>query len=124
MQNGAAYRAVLYTCVAAHWATLLTAMHLVGTTSINPLALLGERWNHTLLVDAASFVSRHVLVRTAEVTTKDLSMHSGGIMCVENLPQHVRLAGRAVAEAAGCRRVANQLQQHEICCMVFHSCAV
>ncbi|CAK0787090.1 hypothetical protein CVIRNUC_010306 [Coccomyxa viridis] len=41
MRNGAAYRAVLYTCVAAHWATLLTAMHLAGTTSINPLALLG-----------------------------------------------------------------------------------
>lgn len=42
MQNEGAYRAVLYTCVAAHWVTLLTAMHLVGTTSINPLALLGE----------------------------------------------------------------------------------
>ena len=58
MQNGGAYRAVLYTCVAAHWATLLTAMHLVGTTSVNPLALLGERWNHhTLLVGSASPVS-------------------------------------------------------------------
>ena len=42
MQNEGAYRAVLYTCVAAHWVTLLTAMHLVGTSSINPLALLGE----------------------------------------------------------------------------------
>ena len=42
MQNEGAYRAVLYTCVAAHWVTLLTAMHLVGTTSINPLAMLGE----------------------------------------------------------------------------------
>lgn len=41
-QNEGAYRAVLYTCVAAHWVTLLTAMHLVGTSSINPLALLGE----------------------------------------------------------------------------------
>ncbi len=42
LQNEGAYRAVLYTCVAAHWVTLLTAMHLVGTTSINPLAMLGE----------------------------------------------------------------------------------
>ena len=41
-QNEEAYRAVLYTCVAAHWVALLTAMHLVGTTSINPLALLGK----------------------------------------------------------------------------------
>ncbi|CAL5229287.1 g12584 [Coccomyxa viridis] len=41
LQNEGAYRAVLYTCVAAHWVTLLTAMHLVGTTSINPLAMLG-----------------------------------------------------------------------------------
>ena len=42
MQNEGAYRGVLYTCVAAHWITVLTAMHLVGTTSINPLAMLGE----------------------------------------------------------------------------------
>lgn len=42
MQNEGAYRAMLYTCVAAHWVTLLTAMHLVGTSSINPLALLGK----------------------------------------------------------------------------------
>ena len=55
MRNGAAYRAVLYTCVAAHWATLLTAMHLVGTTSINPLALLGKPRNPTLLVDSPAF---------------------------------------------------------------------
>ena len=47
-QNEGAYRAVLYTCVAAHWVTLLTAMHLVGTSSINPLALLGEALTPTL----------------------------------------------------------------------------
>jgi len=41
MQNEGAYRAVLYTCVAAHWITLLTAMHLVGTSSVNPLSLIG-----------------------------------------------------------------------------------
>ncbi len=51
MQNEGVYRAVLYTCVAAHWITLLTAMHLVGTSSVNPLALIGMcpdtfKWFH------------------------------------------------------------------------------
>jgi hypothetical protein len=42
MENEGAYRAVLYTCVLAHWVTLLTAVAVVGTHSINPLALAGE----------------------------------------------------------------------------------
>lgn len=41
MENEGAYRAVLYTCVFAHWVTLLTAVAVVGTHSINPLALIG-----------------------------------------------------------------------------------
>ena len=41
MENEGAYRAVLYTCVAAHWITLLTAVAVVGTTSIHPLPLIG-----------------------------------------------------------------------------------
>ena len=45
MRNEGAYRAVLYTCVAAHWVTVLTAMHLVGTSSINPLSMLGEAFH-------------------------------------------------------------------------------
>lgn len=41
MENEGAYRAVLYTCVLAHWVTLLTAVAVAGTLHLNPLALLG-----------------------------------------------------------------------------------
>ena len=40
-KDGAGYRAVLYTCVAAHWVTLLTAVAVAGTLPVTPLALLG-----------------------------------------------------------------------------------
>lgn len=43
MEDEGAYRAVLYTCVAAHWVTLLTAVAVAGTAPITPLALLGAR---------------------------------------------------------------------------------
>lgn len=41
MENEGAYRAVLYTCVAAHWITLLTAVAVVGNIHISPLPLIG-----------------------------------------------------------------------------------
>ncbi|BDA50515.1 Alkane 1-monooxygenase 2 [Coccomyxa sp. Obi] len=41
MENEGAYRAVLYTCVAAHWITLLTAVAVVGSIPISPLPLIG-----------------------------------------------------------------------------------
>lgn len=40
-KDGAGYRAVLYTCVAAHWVTLLAAVAVAGTLPVTPLALLG-----------------------------------------------------------------------------------
>ncbi len=46
MENEGAYRAVLYTCVAAHWITLLTAVAVVGTHSITPLAVVGALFPH------------------------------------------------------------------------------
>lgn len=44
MENEGAYRAVLYTCVAAHWITLLTAVAVVGSIPISPLPLIGAAW--------------------------------------------------------------------------------
>ena len=40
-KDGAGYRAVLYTCVAAHWVTLLAAVAVAGTLPVTPPSAAG-----------------------------------------------------------------------------------